>query len=348
MPKKRYQAIKLVILFSFVCGISHAAEPTIQDIDFYGSVRVGVDSIDAGTSDDGANGRDFLSRVGVKASMLIDEGMTVVGQIEYGLREENSVDLTQNKGPTLRLASIGLKGSLGEIYYGSQTLLWNTFVRTAYFSDGIDTVRQGGVRDDDLLQYFYKQKNWTFAAGTQFKGQDGDSIDQWQLGGEYKSGPVKLQAAWSKDNSGDNKGNLYGLRAWWTVTDAITLSAFVHKATNDYDLYGSSTGTVRLRNASVEGNKNAINSCNTEDRTNSGIYARYTFGKNQIHGRYALDSCDVSGDVDSIKIEYIRLFNKAFRAWVAYEDLTNDEGRKPTTSSGQDMSQLQAGVRYDF
>ena len=345
---KLYQAIKLISLSPILSTTAYAADPTLQDVDFYGSVRVGVDNIDAGTSDDGANGRDFLSRVGVKASMKLDEGITVVGQIEYGLREENSVDLTQKKGPTLRIASVGIKGSLGELYYGSQTLIWNTFVRTAYFSDGIDTVRLGEVRDDDLLQYFYRHNNWTFAAGTQLKGQDGDSIDQWQMGGEYKSGPVKLQAAWSKDNSGDNKGNLYGVRAWWTISEAITLSAFIHKQTDDYDLYGGSTGTVRLRDSSIEGNKNAINNCNTEERTNSGIYASYTFGNNEVQGRYAVDSCDVSGDVDSIKVEYIRHFGKAFRAWVAYEDLNNDQGRKPTTSSRQDMSQLQAGVRYDF
>ena len=345
---KFYQAIKLISLSPILSMAAYAAEPTIQDVDFYGSVRVGVDNIDAGTSDDGANGRDFLSRVGVKASMKLDEGITVLGHIEYGLREENSVDLTQGKGPTLRIASVGIKGSLGEIYFGSQTLIFNTFVRSGYFSDGLDTLRLGGVRDDDLLQYFYKQKNWTFAAGTQFKGQDGDSIDQWQLGGEYKSGPVKLQVAWSKDNRGDDKGNLYGVRAWWTATEAMTLSAFIHKQTDDYDLYSISTGTVRLRNSSVEGNKNAVNPCNNEDNTTSGIYAKYDFGQNQIHGRYALNSCDISGDIDSIKIEYVHLFSKAFRAWVAYEDLNNDQSRKPTTSSRQDMSQLQAGVRYDF
>ncbi|MBB1481618.1 porin [Pseudoalteromonas sp. SG41-2] len=340
-----------VILTSFLTITSNvkAAESSIKDIDFYASIRLGVDNIDAGTSDDGANGRDFLSRIGAKASIKIDDNLTAVTRVEYGLREENAVDLTQNNGPTLRQAYVGLKGDFGEVYFGSQTLLWNTYVRSAYFSDGIDTIRQGNVRDDDLLQYFYKQGNWNFGAGLQFKGQDGSSVDQMQLGGEYKSGPYKVQAAWSKDNQGDNKGNLYGLRGWWDVNDAVTLSAFVHKATNTYDIYGgSSTGTVRLKDADVEGSKNAINACSSEDRTSSGLYASYQFGKNKIHTRYAIDSCDISGDVDSVKIEYIRYLSKALRAWVAYEDLSNDEQRKPTTSSGKDMSQLQAGVRFDF
>ncbi len=328
---------------------AHSATPTLDDVDFYGSLRLGIDNIDAGTQDDGANGRDFLSRIGVKAQVELEPGLTAVGHIEYGIRENNLVDTTQNEAPTLRLAYAGLKGKYGEIYFGSQTLLWHKYVRSSYFSDGLDTVRQGSIRDDDLLQYYYKQGNWSVGAGLQFKGQDGDSIDQYQLGGEYSSGPIKLQAAWSKDNRGDNTGNLYGLRAWWKATDNLTLSAFTHKATDDYDLYaGSSTGTVRLRESSIEGNKNAINSCSGEDRTSTGVYASYRFGANQVHGRYAVDSCDVSGDVDSVKVEYIRHFSKAFRGWLAYEDLSNDSGRKPTTSTGEDFSQLQVGVRYDF
>ena len=330
-----------------------AAQPTLaandSNLKLYSSFRIGIDSVDAGTSDDGANGRDYLSRIGVKGSMPLGDGLTGLAQLEYGLRSDNLVDVQQNGDPTMRLMMVGLKGDWGTVYYGSQTLLWHKFVRGAYFSDGNDSVRQGTIRDDDLIQYYYTSGGFTLGLGVQAEGQDGDSFDQYQVGAEYKTGPFKLQAAYSKDNRGDNTGGLLGLRGWWKITDNFTLSAYTHQASDDYDLYGgSSTGNVRLRDSAVEGRKNGINSCSSEERSSDGIYGKYNFGKNMIHARYAVDSCDESGDVESVKLEFVHFLGKKYRVWASYEDLSNDEGRKPTTSSGDDMSEFQLGVRADF
>ena len=79
------------------------AEPELKG---YASMRLGIDSVDAGTSDDGANGRDYLSRIGVKGSMELDDGLTGVMQLEYGVRDDNLVDVNQNGDPTLRLANV--------------------------------------------------------------------------------------------------------------------------------------------------------------------------------------------------------------------------------------------------
>lgn len=335
----------LAILSASTVGFAEE-KPTSK---FYGSFRLGIDTIDAGTSDDGANGRDYLSRIGFKTSVSIKDGLEGLVQVEYGLRSDNLVDFQQDGDPTLRLAMIGLKGNWGEVYYGSQTLLWHKFVRSSYFSDGLDTVRQGAIRDDDLLQYYYKKGGFTLGLGTQTEGQDGDSFDQFQIGGEYVTGPIKLQAAYSQDERGDNTGGLWGLRAWWTVNKHLQFSAYTHQADEDYDLYtGGSTGVIRLRDSSVEGRVDGLRGCSREDRNSTGVYGKYSFGSNQIHTRYAVDSCDDSGDVDSIKVEYIYFLNKYYRVWVAYEDLSNDDGRTPSTSSGDDFSLFQVGARADF
>ncbi len=339
---------KTAIFVGMLAAAGQTLAQNEPNVDFYSSFRIGIDSVDAGTSDDGANGRDYLSRIGVKGNMDLGNGLTGLAQLEYGLRSDNLVDVEQNEGPTMRLMMVGLKGDWGTVYYGSQTLVWHKFVRGAYFSDGNDSVRQATIRDDDLVQYYYKNGNFTLGLGTQVEGQDGDSFDQFQIGGEYKTGPVTLQAAYAKDNRGDNTGGLLGLRAWWKVTDSFTLSAYTHRADEDFDLYGTSTGNVRLRDAKVEGNKNGINSCKTEERSSNGIYGQYVFGQNKLHARYAVDKCDISGDVDSVKVEYVRSLGKKYSVWVSYEDLKNDAGRKPTTSSGKDMSELQLGVRADF
>ena len=65
-----------------------------------------------------------------------------------------------------------------------------------------------------------------------------------------------------------------------------------------------------------------------------------------MHARYAVNSCEIKGDVSSIKVEYIRYFSKKFRMWASFEQLDNDATRLPST--GEDMSAMQLGVRFDF
>lgn len=336
----------LTLLATALTAASVAAADSAPKVKAYGSLRMGIDLVDAGTSDDGANGRDFLSRIGLKASTQIDDNLKAVGVVEYGTRDDNLVDFNQNGDPTLRLHYVGLEGNFGKIYYGSQTLLWHKFVRGAYFSDGNDSLRMMTIRDDDLLQYYYKNGGLTVGAAAQFERQDGDSVDQYQVGAEYKAGDLKLQAAYAKDNQGDNTGGTLGIRAWYTLGN-LTLSAFHHASDEDFDIYGGNvTGNVRLRNASVNGNLNGVTSCAGEDRTTNGIYGRYKSGKNQFHARYATNECDLKGDVDSVKVEYIRFYNKKFRLWASYETLDSDATRLPST--GEDMSEFQLGARLDF
>ncbi|WP_158586829.1 porin [Aurantiacibacter zhengii] len=318
-------------------------------VDIYGSLRIGLDYVDAGTGDDAINGRDYLSRVGINAKKRIGEGLALVGTVEYGLRSDNLVDLQQNGDPTLRLAYVGGQSDdYGSLYYGSQTIVFHRFVRSSYFGDGLDSVRLGSIRDDDMLQYYYTTGNLTVGAATQTERQDGDSFDQFQIGAEYKTDIASLQVAAIKDNQGINNGTLWGVRGWVYPVNGLTLSAYHHQQTDDFDLYAGSTGTIRLRDAASEGRVDAIPNCSGEARSNTGIYASYRTGGNQFHGRYAVDSCDLSGDINSYKIEYVRHFSKDAQMWVSYEALDNDPLRAPLSSSGESMSQLQIGVRYDF
>lgn len=313
--------------------------------DFYGSLRIGIDSVDANSDDDGANGRDYLSRVGIKANQKISDDLTVTGQLEYGM----DADFGQKSEPKLRLAQVGLKGDFGSIHYGSQTTLWHKLVRGAYFSDANDSLRQGAIRDDDLIQYYYKTGGLTLAAGTQVEGRDGDDFDQYMLGAEYKTGPLKVQAAYSQDNRGDNNGSLFGARVWYKATDALTLSALTHLADDEYDLYaGNSSGNVKTDTVK------AVSTCTTEDRATHAVYAQYKFGQNMIHSRYALNTCDDSGDADSIKIEYVRHITKKFRTWVAFEQISQDDDRVEMPEDGKakasekNISAIQIGTRFDF
>lgn len=318
---------------------------------FYGSVRMGLAMVDTGDATNavgGANGRDYLSRAGAKIDSVVKDDIKAIAGIEYGLRSSSSTnDYNQNGTVTLRQIWVGLKGDFGTVKFGSQTNLWHSFVRSSYFSSAGDSLRQGAIRDDDLLNYTYKSGNFKFGAGIQMENQDGDSIDQYQVGGQYKAGPLTMQLAYAQDNRGDNKGSLTGARVWYKASDSVTLSAYRHQADEDYDFYtGGSTGNNFVVN---DGTKiSGLQTCKTEERSSTGVYARYRSGSNQIHTRYAVDSCDVKGDVSSIKVEYINYLTKKYRMWASYEAFDNDETRAPKTDTGDNFTEYQLGVRYDF
>ena len=334
--------------------LEQVAEPAIPlddsfKVDFKGSLRLGFDYVDAGTDDDAINGRDYLSRLSVNVKKRVGDGVALVGTIEYGLRSDNLVDLKQNGDPTLRLAYVGVQSDkYGSLYYGSQTIVFHRFVRSSYFSDGLDSTRLGSIRDDDMLQYYYSKGGLTVGLATQTENQDGDSFDQFQIGAEYDFDIAKLQVAGIKDNRGANTGTLWGVRGWVYPAKGVTLSAYHHQQTDDFDIYGGSTGTVRLRDAATEGRVDGIPNCSGEARSVTGVYGSYRLGSNQVQGRYAVDSCDVSGDVNSYKVEYVRHLSKDARLWVSFEKLDNDVLRAPASSSGDSMSQIEVGARYDF
>lgn len=346
MNINKNKAIKFCFLTTLISasGVVLAEEITTS---FYGSLRLGLDYVDAGTVDDAANGRDYLSRIGGKASVVLSDTLTGIGKVEYGMRGDDGVNFVQNEKAGLRQIYIGLKGDFGTVTFGSQTILWHKFVRDAYFSDGLDSLRQGAIRDDDFLQWEKSIGDWRFGAALQTEKQDGDSIDQYQLAAQYQTDDWKLQAAVASDQQGENKGSLYGVRAWYELTANITVSAFYHLAEADFDIYaGNSSGNVRLKSTAESGDVGGVSACKGEDRSTTGLYGNWRLDKNQVHARYAINACESSGDVNSIKLEYVRHFSKSFRLWAAFEQLDSDTMRMPTT--GEDMSELQLGGRFDF
>jgi len=338
---------KLVLSTLLFSGVITLANASDVNSDFYGSLRLGANYIDSGTMDDAANGRDFLSRIGVNANVQLTDDLIGIAKVEYGLRGDDGVNFKQNEGAGLRQIYVGLKGKFGAVTYGSQTILWHKYVRSAYFSDALDSLRQGAIRDDDMLQWQKSFDHWKFGAAIQTESQDGDSIDQYQMAAEYNNNKFKLQAALAVDQQGDNTGNLYGVRAWYEINDQFTVSAFYHLAEHDFDLYGgNASGNVQLVSAQDSGKVGGVTACTNEERSTSGIYGKWRKGDNQIHARYAVNACEFKGDVRSIKVEYIRYLSKSFSLWTSFEQLDNDTTRLPLTN--ENMSEIQVAARFDF
>ncbi|MCY0966801.1 porin [Parathalassolituus penaei] len=334
------QMTKLAIAMSATLLSASLVQAEELSTSFYGTLRTGLEKVDAGVSTDSINGRDYSSAVGVKAALKMDNGLTGLGQVEYGLVSEDGEDFEQKAAPTLRYAIVGLQGDFGKLTYGSQATLFHTYVRSPYFADGNDTIRLGTSRDDELTHYQFTGANYSVAAGLLTEDRDGDNVDSWTVAGDYKVDALTLQAALQKDQRGDNKGRLAGVRAWYKLNDKVTLSVYRHQQSAKFDLHGGSSGYITADGVS------GVGSCSGEKRSATGVYAAYMIGADKLHGRYAIDSCDAKGDVASTKVEYIHALTKTFSAWASYEVLNSDDTRTPST--GDDMSAAQLGVRLDF
>ena len=72
----------LLLAMASLASVSVSA--TEVDSEFYGSLRLGADYVESGTADDAVNGRDYLSRVGVKANVQLTDGLVGLGKVECG------------------------------------------------------------------------------------------------------------------------------------------------------------------------------------------------------------------------------------------------------------------------
>ena len=302
--------IAAAISFSLVAGTAMAAEPSV---DVYGSLRLALtndDSVGATSSE------NKFSRFGVKSSVDLGNGLTGLARFEYGLTPE------QKAAAGTRLAFIGIKGDFGTVTHGSQGTIYQKYVRGPYFSNASDSLRPFTSRQDGITQYARKGDGYTFMAAVQTEGKDGADIDSYSVGGDFNAGDLKIQAAAVFDNEGEDKGTLFGARAWYSI-DAVKLSAFVDMASENF-------------------NTKTSNICGGESTTIVGAYASYKTGAHQFHGRVASNDCDDSGDLQSVKGEYVNYLSKNMRVWASVEsvDTVRDEGEAKLIS--------ELGVRYDF
>jgi len=102
----------------------HASPSSAQDapgIDFYGSLRSQLETVNPDRAGNYTGVRDAYSRLGVNASYPIDASLMLTGHIELPVDTANTRlrDPYDQEEP-IRIASIGVKGRLGALTYGQQ------------------------------------------------------------------------------------------------------------------------------------------------------------------------------------------------------------------------------------
>ena len=279
-------SIASAVIFS---GMAFADDETKLTV--YGSVRVMLEDVEGA---DGVEGKDALSRIGLKASQKVSDDLRAFGGVELRVNADET-----NSTPNLRLGYAGLKTNYGQVSFGSQTQVWHKFVRGSKFSDGSDSLRLGTIRDKDSLQYFHKLGKVKVGLSQSFENGGNEHT---QIGAAIPFPKGKLGIAYTKDE----EGGLLGLRPEVTF-GKTSASLLYYRADSDFSAHGA-------------------NLCNDGgDTTSAGIYGKQKFGKGMfVHARYMELDCDTDAkDKNSTKVEFVKQFNKKMRMWVSHENADN-------------------------
>jgi len=148
-----------------------AAPAAMADTTLYGKLHVSVGSVKAagGTSETVVESN--TSRMGVKGSTALDNGMEATYGLEYGLNldGENTSSTATANGLTARNTFVGLKGKFGEVRVGRHdtpaklaTAGQDIFADT--YADMSNVILADNLRVDNAVAYINKFGPVTFAA----------------------------------------------------------------------------------------------------------------------------------------------------------------------------------------
>lgn len=184
--------LKKTVLSLAIAGIT--AAPMIAsaaghgpDSAVYGSMRYGVESVDAGgTTERVTQLRNFGSRFGIKGETDLGNGMTAFGKWEAHMF-----------GAALRDFKIGLKGDFGQVYAGDGIdHTWDSFMSTddtwwyggsLHLSDGVQSNAVTYMGAAGPAQF-----GVTLAMGEQANNADEEMVDAIEAVVAFDAGPVNI------------------------------------------------------------------------------------------------------------------------------------------------------------
>ena len=276
---------------------------------------------------------DALSRVGIKATTQITEGLSAV------LHGEWDVDIEQNGNfGDARQAYVGIKSDdLGMVAIGKQ---WDPYFNTvAEVTDifyhrgspfGYD--HQGPFRSSNLVTYSNSFAGLKVNAGMQVDGEvendayyasdasasNADSVDAASIGAGFSSGPIYIGASYLRQNRDDDnvERNFFGVGGSLNVIENLYLAVTYQYITDNYD-DGTEMNPFTLDVASA-----------------------YTLGSVKLLAGFFMSDPDDGSERMIYNVTLVKEVHPAldvFAEWV----LADEDG-------GDDVNTLSLGFRYDF
>ncbi len=263
---------------------------------FYGSFRVSIQYNDPDASDQSSNWdvTDHSSRIGVRGSEDLGNGLSTIYQLETRVRADEFNG--NGDGFTGRLAWVGLNTGFGAVKIGAQwTPYYNVVGITDVFNaDSWFRTYQGPFRQNNALVY-ETPDSIGFAKGEIMLVMDGaqgkDDIDTYNLGASFNFGPVYFGATYLSDEVADQDQ--------WAIAASFGVA--------DFDISGIYE--------------------DYEDGKAWQLVGEYDFGTNTLRAAYGQNRRDDDSNLDewAVGLEH-RLSNRT-RVWIEYGDQDEDEGQ---------------------
>jgi predicted porin len=323
-----------------LCGSAAFAQDT-PELDFYGSLRTQVESVHPDRADSYTGLRDAYSRVGISGKYPINADLALVGQVELPVDVANArLRDPYDQDENIRIASVGVKGTLGALTYGQQWMPYYNAVAAPV--DMFSTYYSGYAtytvfRVAKTLAYTTPTYNGlSFGAGyapSSGNRRSTSRIDdrRWQAVATYVRGDTRLAAGVDdRGDAGYGKNRIYGVTLSHQA-DALYLAV-------KYETF--ETGNRQPGSFSTDGNR-AIN-----------LYGHYALGKSTI--KLMLAKVDNYGDeIIHLGIDYAlsrdaRLFAELYQEAETAALTTRRGGLADVDGGVRGGRALAVGLRYDF
>jgi len=327
-------------LIALAVAAAVAAPAAMADTTLYGLAHMSIDFVDNG-SDNATNVASNSSRLGVKGSEKLGNGLTAVYQYEVtvGLDGESKSDSLFDGA---RNSFVGLSGSFGTALVGIHDTPYKLMGRNYdLFGDQVGDSRNltsdkfGDLRPQNVIAYATPKMGGFSALLAYVTAEEfgNTNYDAYSMNAEYKAKMFDVAGAYEVHKTAGDDLSAYRLGA------------------------GVNFGGLRV-NALYQ---NADYS-DAAERAVYGLGAGYTFGKNVVKGQvFMADEVENSNDSGAtmFAIGYDYKASKQTTLYAAYASTDNDavalfgmngggHGDKTTITAGQDGSVFSVGVKHKF
>ena len=359
------QIIAAAIAAAVAAPAAMAGAPTI-----YGQINMSVDSLtikdaagDKSKEDSGVAVTSNASRIGVKGSEDLGNGLKAIYKIEWGIAVDgdNDAAYTAKEKLSARNAYVGLAGSFGAVLLGRHDTPFKMAQPTDTFNDGygdnspmaggLGLYSKGGeVRASDVIAYVSPSFNGIkFVGALVPKEQRGDATKESGLTDFYsvaimygsKKKGLFLSAAYNNASGnatgvdanadGDNDSySAYRLAAQYTMGDLMVNAMY-----QDFDV---AEAKVNVAGTAIDGDNWHIN-------------VAYTIGAATLKGKYSAVNYDLSTLKDSsafgLGVDYA--LGKKTTAYVEYVGTDNMSGELDVYGAKKaDNTYISLGLLHKF
>jgi len=311
--------LTMAVAAAFVAPLTASADAIM-----YGRVNVNLVHEDAeltvctdgcqSASDEAWDLQNNASRIGVKGSEDLGNGLAAIFQFEFGVDASDSGDLSG------RLAYAGLTGGFGTVAVGRQ---WTPYYGSVDKTDimqvnNMNSHYLGLTRVGNAVAYVTPNFNGLSGkvalvidnGGAEDTGED--FADWTNVSLDYDNGPLSIGASWLRENSGEE--DLWGLAGKYN----FGMFALIGQYENAED-----------------------------DVTSWALGGEVYFGNNTLRAVYGdMDFGDL-GDGTNWAVGVEHNFSKRTRIFAEYQDF-DAEANLANESAKAELKRFGVGIRHDF